>query len=94
MTASFDCRGLYYKTQASDRYGMEFKTRLIYLEIVVEKVAQQYNVLFALHLSRNSIYLPVLQSPSVINFQRILMLVSGTLNIAITKSPSSSLFTC
>lgn len=37
---------------------MEFKPRPIYVGFVVEKVALEYNALFALHFSRKSINLP------------------------------------
>ena len=36
LTESFDFRGLYLNKQVSDRYGMEFKTRPIYVGFVVE----------------------------------------------------------
>jgi hypothetical protein len=58
QTASVDFRGLYLNTQVSDRYGMGFKPRPIYVGFVIEKVALEYNVLFALHFSRKSINLP------------------------------------
>jgi len=58
LTESFDFRGLYLNKQVSDRHGMEFKPRPIYVEFVVEKLALEYNVLFALHFSSMSINLP------------------------------------
>lgn len=56
LTTSFDFRGSYLNKQVSDRYGMEFKPRPIYVRFVLEKVALEHNALFALHFSRTSIH--------------------------------------